>query len=76
MAPKTLTLNEIDHLNRCMLQAKALVKLAGAVNLELLHMDGDDNLGKSMWAIADLLDEAQQIIDPVQSQGRQKNAAA
>lgn len=72
MAHATLSLDEIDHFNTCMLKAKALVKMAGAADISLLHMDGDDNLGKSMWAIAGILDEAKQIIDQAQRKDHPK----
>jgi hypothetical protein len=67
MADMTLSLDELDRFNTCILKARALAHMAGATDFSLTM---DDCIGQSMWAVTDFLDEANSIIKKAQEGSR------
>lgn len=61
MAGRTLTLDEIDNVSRRLMQAKGIADLAGQLTngSEIIAT----TLSHSMWALVDLLDEAQTVLN-------------
>lgn len=68
MAGRTLTLDEIDNISRCLMQAKGIANLAGQITSESEIMD--TTLSHSMWALVDLLDGAQSVLNGASDQGQ------
>jgi hypothetical protein len=60
MADMTLSLDELDRFNTCLLKARAIAHVAGATDFSRTV---DDCIGQSMWAVTDFLDEANSIIN-------------
>lgn len=69
MAGLTLTLDEIDNISRCLMQAKGIANLAGSLTSESVIMD--TTLSHSMWALVDLLDGAQSVLSGPSDQGQE-----
>lgn len=68
MAGRTLTLDEINNISRCLMQAKGIANLAGQITSESEIMD--TTLSHSMWALVDLLDGAQAVLNAASDQGQ------
>lgn len=68
MAGRTLTLDEIDNISRRIMQARGIANLAGQLTNESEIMD--TTLSHSMWALVDLLDEAQTVLNGLSDQGQ------
>jgi hypothetical protein len=74
MAGRTLTLDEINTISRRLMQAKGIADLAGQITNGSEQMD--DTLSHSMWALVDLLDEAQTVLNGASDQGHDLSGRA
>lgn len=61
MAYTTLSLDEVDRFNDRIVKAKAIATMVGAARFST--SESPHCLANTMWAITDLLDEANQIIN-------------